>query len=209
EYPNLLTFMIYDERVARNPGKGPVYPLPVPGFAAPYVITGETLPDLARQIEARLKSLAGKGAVSARVSSSLTLAADFSETLSATIERFNGFANTGKDLDFQRGTHLIEHAFVTYPAPSDKPNRTMYPFAAHGPYHCIILAAGTLDTKGGPVVNARAQVLDATGKVIPGLFGAGNCIASPARQAYWSGGATIGAALAFGYLAAKNAIASV
>jgi 3-oxosteroid 1-dehydrogenase len=208
EYPNLLTFMIYDERVARNPGNGPVYPVPMPGFEVPYVITGEDLPDLARQIDARLQSCAGKAAVSGRVSSSLRLAPDFARTLADTIQRYNGFANTGKDLDFQRGTNPIEHAFVTYPAPSDKPNRTMYPLSAQGPYHCIILAAGTLDTKGGPVVNGKAQVLDARGQVIPGLFGAGNCIASPARQAYWSGGATIGAALAFGYLAARSAIAN-
>lgn len=209
EYPNLLTFMIYDERVAQNPGKGPVYPLPMPGFEAPYVITGASLPELATQIDARLQSYAGKGSVSGRVSSSLRLAPDFAAVLRESIRRFNGFADTGKDLDFQRGTHPIEHAFMTYPAPSDKPNKTMYPLAANGPFHCIILAAGTLDTKGGPVVNGKAQVLDAKGQVIPGLFGAGNCIASPARQAYWSGGATIGAALAFGYLAAKSATASV
>jgi 3-oxosteroid 1-dehydrogenase len=119
EYPNLLTFMIYDERVARNPGRGPVYPLPMPGFEAPYVITGASLPDLATQIDARLKSYAGKGAVSGRVSSSLRLAPDFAEVLGESIRRFNGFAETGKDLDFQRGTHPIEHAFMTYPAPSD------------------------------------------------------------------------------------------
>jgi succinate dehydrogenase/fumarate reductase flavoprotein subunit len=206
EYPNLLTFMIYDERVAQNPGKGAVYPLPMPGFEAPYVITGESLPDLAAKIDARLQSLAGKSAVAGRVSPALRLAPDFAEVLAATVRRFNGFAESGKDLDFQRGTLPIEQAFISYSAPSDKPNKTMYPLASKGPYHCIILAAGTLDTKGGPVIDAQSRVLDATGKVIPGLYGAGNCIASPARQAYWSGGATIGAALTFGYIAAKSAV---
>jgi succinate dehydrogenase/fumarate reductase flavoprotein subunit len=81
----------------------------------------------------------------------------------------------------------------------------MYPFAASGPYHAILIGGGTLDTKGGPKINAKSQVIDTREKPIPGLYGAGNCIASPAAQAYWSAGGTLGPAITFGYIAGLNA----
>jgi hypothetical protein len=48
-------------------------------------------------------------------------------------------------------------------------------------------------------------VLDAVGQPIRGLYGVGNCVASPSARAYWAGGATLGPILAFAYLAAKSA----
>jgi succinate dehydrogenase/fumarate reductase flavoprotein subunit len=39
------------------------------------------------------------------------------------------------------------------------------------------------------------------------LYGAGNAIGSPAHGAYWSGGATLGNALVWGYHAGVNAAA--
>ena len=56
----------------------------------------------------------------------------------------------------------------------------------------------------GPRIDADGRILSVDGKPITGLYGAGNCIAAPAGQAYWSAGATIGSALTFGYLAGKH-----
>ena len=43
------------------------------------------------------------------------------------------------------------------------------------------------------------------GLAIDGLFGAGNCVASPTGEAYWSAGSTLGPGLTFGFLAGKAA----
>jgi 3-oxosteroid 1-dehydrogenase len=193
EFPNLFLIMIYDQRTADL--RGGAYPIPAAEVEAPYVVSGETWDELAQNLEERVASLAPH-------TGGAQLSEDFATNLAETVERFNGFALAGVDEDFNRGIHPIEIAFHGPPAEdSDLPNSTMFPLADMGPYHAILIGGGTLDTKGGPKVNAMSQVVSTEGEVIPGLYGAGNCIASLSGQAYWAAGGTLGPALTFGYLA--------
>lgn len=129
--------------------------------------------------------------------------------------RFNEFAKNGKDEDFHRGEYTYDREWTTFPPtvpgapwpPEGSRNYCMYPLSDHGPYYAVILGAGTLDTNGGPVIDSRAQVLDVRGNPIPGLYGAGNCIASPTANAYWGAGSTIGPAMTFGHIAGIHAVA--
>jgi succinate dehydrogenase/fumarate reductase flavoprotein subunit len=209
EFSNLVQFMIYDDAVAQDPTNfGFRFPVPLPGQTADYVIKGDTWEELIQNISDRLDSIRGKGQLTARVGDDVKLADNFTDKLAATIQRFNGFAESGVDEDFGRGSTPIQVAWGggTTRFKTNK-NPTMAPFADKGPYYCILLGSMTLDTKGGPVIDTGSRVLHVDGQPIPGLYGAGNCIASPAGQAYWSGGGTIGPALAFGYLAGNNVAA--
>jgi succinate dehydrogenase/fumarate reductase flavoprotein subunit len=198
EYPNLLLFMIYDDAVAQNPvAYNFRRPVPMPGDPNPYLITGSDWEDLAARIRERLAAVAGK-------TGGYALAADFVPRLRETVARFNGFAEQGYDPDFHRGETPIQLAWGGPLREGNEKNACMYPFRSEGPYHCFILAGGGLDTKGGPRTDARARVLDLEGQPIPGLYGAGNCVASPAGQAYWSAGTTLGLCLTFGYLAGRG-----
>jgi len=138
------------------------------------------------------------------VTGGLALASDFTATLKASIARFNGFAKTGKDLDFQRGERVVELLFNgDVKEEPGRANPTMWPLADSGPYYAALVVAGTLDTKGGPKTDSHGRVLDSADKPIAGLYGVGNCVASASGRAYWAGGATLGPIIAFAYRAAN------
>lgn len=196
EYCNLYQFMLFDDHAIAY-GGAQLMP-PVGADMPAYIITAASWGALAAAIQERLASLADRiGA--------FKLDKDFVPTLQETVARFNDYASTGVDLEFHRGELPIEHAFHVPGANNDKPNKWMYPFAQTGPFHCIILGPGTLDTKGGPVTNTSAQVLDVHDRPIAGLYAAGNCAASPSGQAYWGAGGTLGLALTYGYIAGEHA----
>ena len=74
---------------------------------------------------------------------------------------------------------------------------------AEGPYYAVLLTPGVMDTLGGLVADTSARILDTEGKVIKGLYGAGEVLGNT-QGAYYSVG--LGEAAVFGRIAARNAI---
>ncbi len=124
--------------------------------------------------------------------------------LEATIVRFNGFAETGEDKDFQRGTAPYDRY---YGDQSVKPNPNLAALQ-QAPFYAMPLYPGDIGTKGGLATDATAHVLDDAGEAIPGLYAIGNNAASVMGPAYPGAGATLGPAMTFGYLAALDAVRS-
>lgn len=205
EWTNKLLFMVMDERNAVNwQGMSPLQPGKPEEM--PYVIVGKDLDELSLNIQKRLDELKEETA-------NFRLDESFKENLISSFERFNKFAENGVDKDFGRGSADYDLEFFTFPPtnptgiewpPQGTKNEAIYPLSKEGPYYAFILASGTLDTNGGPIINKDAQMIGYDGEPVRGLYGAGNCIASPGKGAYWGAGATLGSAMIFGYRAASH-----
>ncbi len=144
-----------------------------------------------------------KGGVVKKADSVAALAAEIdvpADALQATLERFNGFADTGVDADFGRGESAYDKY---YSDPTVKPNPSLHRIE-NGPFYAVKIVPGDLGTKGGIVTDERARALRPDGSVIEGLYAAGNVSSAVMGNTYAGPGATIGPALVFGYLAAED-----
>lgn len=125
-------------------------------------------------------------------------------TLTATVQRFNGFAKAGRDEDFHRGEEPYDLFFV---APVESINGTLKQIRT-GPFYAATVVLSDLGTKGGLVCDERARVQHVDGSVIPGLYATGNTMASWSGEHYFGPGTPIGSSLAFAYLAVLDIAAS-
>lgn len=121
--------------------------------------------------------------------------------LQASVARFNDDAREGVDREFGKGSNAY-HRYVGDPA--RQPNACLAPILAP-PFYAVALYPGDLGTSAGLIANEHAQVLDAAGLPIAGLYACGNDMSSIMKGAYPGPGITLGPALVFGYLAARHA----
>jgi fumarate reductase flavoprotein subunit len=128
------------------------------------------------------------------------------DVLEETVKFYNESVAMGKDREFGR-TQLSSQKHppeeVTPP-----PARAMKPIATP-PFHAIWSHPGNSFsgsiTNGGLRINAKAQVLDVHGKVIPGLYAAGQVMGGVNGRNYIGSGNAISAAINFGRIAGQNA----
>ncbi|HEY1635144.1 MAG TPA: FAD-dependent oxidoreductase [Acidimicrobiales bacterium] len=175
DYPNEAPqWLVFDQRVKDS---AVILPSVLPGGPAPdWIAQAPTVGELARRIGLDVP------------------------TLETTVTRWNGQVAAGEDRDYRRGTNTFElHMSGEVPSPA----RCMAP-VAQPPFYAVALRNGALGTNGGPRIDSDARVRTYTGGVIPGLYAAGNVAASVFGPAYPGGGATIGPALTFGYLAGRH-----
>jgi 3-oxosteroid 1-dehydrogenase len=114
------------------------------------------------------------------------------DALERTVSRYNEHASHGEDPDF--GRHELGLMAAGQVAPLDV-----------APFYAVEIRPGTLGTNGGPQIDGHGRVYNAEGGVIDGLYAAGNTAANVFGWAYPSGGATLGNAMVFGFLAGRHA----
>jgi succinate dehydrogenase/fumarate reductase flavoprotein subunit len=125
-------------------------------------------------------------------------------TLRETVERYNSHSARGRDEDFGRGSYAWDRYSTNFASPAEQ----LRPLSEH-PIYAVQIQVGCLGTKGGLKIDEHARVQRADGSgAIEGLFAAGNAAANPFGYAYPSGGATVGPALVFGWLAGEAAAAA-
>lgn len=122
--------------------------------------------------------------------------------LEETAARFSRFARAGLDEDFGRGDSFWDKYRMT--DPSNEPNPTLGTIEMP-PFYAYPFKASVLGTKGGARTNARAQVVDQQGEVIPGLYAAGNVMANPFGSKAVGAGTTLGPCLTWGYICGLEA----
>lgn len=172
-------WLICDHRALRRYGLGYVKPFPVPyrqHLASGYLLRGRSLADLARQ--------AGIDATG----------------LEATIAAYNGPAARGEDPAFGKGGSAYNRFLGDA---SHKPNPCLAPLN-QGPFFAVKLVLGDLGTFAGIRTDARARVIDAEDRPLPGLYAVGNDALSVMGGSYPGGGITIGPAMTFGFIAGRD-----
>jgi 3-oxosteroid 1-dehydrogenase len=174
------SWMVFDGTYRSKFPMGPVYPL-WPDFLLSRPVRsilkkGRTIEELARQIGVNPTAL------------------------SATVARFNQGAAKGEDPDFHRGEAAYDKM---YGDPAQAPNPCLRPLDK-APFYALPIYPGDIGTNGGLLTNAKAQVVGKDGQPIAGLYAVGNNAASAMGESYPGAGVTIGPAMTFGYIAARE-----
>lgn len=176
----ICAWLVADHPTLRRYGLGHVKPFPVPlshQLRSGYLKRGRTLAELAAECGVD--------------------AAEFERTVAS----YNAHAERGEDPEFHKGSTAYNRYLGD---PSVTPNPCLAPIKT-GPFYAVQLVIGDLGSFAGLKTDAQARVLDGEGRPVPGLYAAGNDMASIMGGNYPGGGITLGPAMTFGYIAGRHA----
>ena len=172
-------WLVTDHRAIRAYGLGFVKPWPLPlaqHLDSGYLLSGATLGELAR-----------KAGIDA-------------DAFEAQVAAYNRDAKSGTDPNFGKGST----AYNRFYGDADiTPNPCLAPLV-QPPFYAVKVVVGDLGTYAGIVTNGNAQALDHNHKIIPGLYAAGNDMASIMGGNYPGPGITLGPAMTFGWIAGRH-----
>jgi len=179
--PAVPSWAIFDSQFVRNYmllGTMPGSKKPENWFTENYMRRAETIETLAQQL---------------RIDAAV---------LRATVERFNGFVASGRDVDFQRGARAYDRWLGD---PYHTPNAALGKIS-EGPFYALPVFPGDVGTYGGVVTDEQARVLREDGTVIEGLYATGISTASVMGRVYPGAGSSVGPSFVWGYVAARHAL---
>lgn len=183
DHPRTEAWLITDHAALRRHGLGRVGPAPArlgPALRRGYLIRGQSPEDLARK------------------------AGIDPEGLAVTLKNWNRMAAKGHDAEFGKGDSAFDRSSGD---PDHKPNPCVAPIT-RAPLYAIRIEAGNLSTFVGLDTDASGRVRDRSGQPIPGLYAIGADAESVAGGSYPAAGITLGPAVTFGVLAARDIAAS-
>jgi succinate dehydrogenase/fumarate reductase flavoprotein subunit len=181
--PAIPAYLIADAKALRLYGMGMVRPGGKglgPFLADGYLTEGASLQELAHKL-----------GISA-------------EGLARSVAQNNAFALTGVDTAFQRGVTAYQQNIGDAAAGGLNPNLGQI---SEGPYYAVKLYPGDIGAAQGLQTNEHAQVLDAQGQAMAGLYAVGNDMNSIMGGVYPAPGITIGPGLVFAHVATRHALA--
>jgi 3-oxosteroid 1-dehydrogenase len=121
--------------------------------------------------------------------------------LQRTIDRYNGFALTGIDLDFHKGENIYDQSNGD---PDNLPNPCIG-VIKKAPFYGVLVYPTAVATSLGLATDEKAQVLSAENRAIPGLYACGNDMNSVMGGNYQGPGGQLGPGMTFAYVAASHA----
>jgi succinate dehydrogenase/fumarate reductase flavoprotein subunit len=121
--------------------------------------------------------------------------------LAETVMKHNEYAKTGVDTEFGKGGNAYDQGNGD---PDNLPNPCLGTIK-EAPFYAIAVFPTPLGTSLGLRTNEHAEVCDASGQAIPGLYACGNDMHSVMGGEYPGAGAQLGPAMTFGYVAAMRA----
>lgn len=125
------------------------------------------------------------------------------QVLQETIDAYNAGAEKGTDPEFGRGGDIYQRHLGDADV---RPNPCVAPIRKP-PYYAVAVYPADLGTAAGLRTDARGRVLAEDDAPLPGLYACGNDMNSVMNGAYPGPGITLGPALTFGYVAARDAAA--
>jgi succinate dehydrogenase/fumarate reductase flavoprotein subunit len=121
--------------------------------------------------------------------------------LTETVERYNGYAQTGVDTEFGKGETIYE---ARNGDPDHEPNPCIGTLS-RPPFYAVEIFPTPLGTSRGLVGDVNGRVCNENGKPIPGLYVCGNDMQSAFGGEYPGAGGQLGQAMTFAWLAARYA----